>query len=457
MPFQFRRTCAIAIASLCAAVASAPMAQAANVLIENVTVIDGTGRPPMERASVLIKDDRIFAVSPVAMPHESGVQVINGAGKYLIPGLIDTHIHLAGGNMKDGKPAFDHHMAVMALHSYLWSGVTTLFDAGHEPDFIFPIRDEERSGKIISPRLFATGNVITVPGGYGAGGHAFLVGTDWDAIRPTLDAYFKQRKPDMQKTLADRHGVFVPLNPSLSAEQFHNVVKLANENGIRVTVHAASEEDYNDALDGGMDNFAHVVRFPSSDALLRRVSTKRVVMTTTLSVHDYIVKLVNDPAFLTDPFFKATMPEEMIHEHKTVDRANFMRPNGNGTQSPFFLPIVAANIKKIYQMGGTLAAGTDRTWGPTLHMELDLLNKNGIPMIDVIKMATLNAAMYLGKENEFGSIERGKLADIVLLNADPLKDVKNFQAIEAVYKGGQLIDRGKLDVPANEKAGTKKK
>ena len=115
------------------------------------------------------------------------------------------------------------------------------------------------------------------------------------------------------------------------------------------------------------------------------------------------------------------------------------------------MPFMKENIGKLYQAGAVLAAGTDRTFGPTLHQELETLVESGVTPADAIRMATLNGAIYLGVEHDLGSITRGKLADMVLLTADPTRDIKNAQAIDAVFKGGMQIDLQQLRVPANRR------
>jgi imidazolonepropionase-like amidohydrolase len=115
------------------------------------------------------------------------------------------------------------------------------------------------------------------------------------------------------------------------------------------------------------------------------------------------------------------------------------------------VPFMKENIGKLYRTGAVLAAGTDRTFGPTLHQELATLVESGVSPIDAIRMATLNGALYLGVERDLGSISRGKLADLVLLSADPSLDIGNAQAIHTVFKGGVIVDRRRLRVPANKR------
>lgn len=419
----------------------------ADVLFENVTLIDGTGRPPLANASVLVKGERIVAVSPSPIAHEAGVEVIDGRGKFLLPGLIDAHIHLQTSVSRGDSGKTDPKLAIEALHGYLYSGVTSVYDSGNEPEFIFGMREQERAGKIVSPRIFASGTAITVPGGYGAGPRSLMV-DDWREAKPVLEAYWKKWKPDLQKILVDRHGIFTPLDKVPSQEVMNNIVQLANENGVRTTVHAATEEDFVLALNAGIDAFAHPVRYPATNALITRVATKKIPVASTLVVFNYIARIAQDASFLDEPLFKATVNSEILTRQKNEERQRYIA-SGMAAQYTAMAAHAPDNARKIFEAGGVLALGTDRTWGPTVHMELDLLRQAGIPLPALVQIATLNGAIYLGKEAELGSIERGKFADLLVLNADPTADVKNFQAIDSLYKAGKRIDRAKLSVPAN--------
>ena len=109
-------------------------------------------------------------------------------------------------------------------------------------------------------------------------------------------------------------------------------------------------------------------------------------------------------------------------------------------------PIAQENLRKIHSAGGVIALGTDQSNGPAVHREMELLVAAGIAPLDVITIATRNAAIFLGKEKDFGSVKPGLAADLVLLNADPSVDIDNAKDIAAVIKGGVIIDRGSLDL-----------
>src|SRR5918994_5397692 len=142
-------------------------AQGGNVVaIRNVTLIDGTGRTPVPGVTVVIEGNRIRDVgTTVQAPADA--RTIDGAGKFLIPGMIDAHIHLRGGRGGSQAAADQERDGMRALHSYLYAGVTTVFDAGNRPDFIMGLRAKEQSGAIVSPRILATGGTVASPNGHG--------------------------------------------------------------------------------------------------------------------------------------------------------------------------------------------------------------------------------------------------------------------------------------------------
>ena len=111
--------------------------------------------------------------------------------------------------------------------------------------------------------------------------------------------------------------------------------------------------------------------------------------------------------------------------------------------------IAQENLAKINKAGGVLAVGTDQSNGPAVHRELELLDAAGVPRADIIRIATLNSAIFLGKEKETGSVEEGKLADLLLVSANPLADIDNLKKIDMVIKNGVVIRRDQLNLPVN--------
>jgi imidazolonepropionase-like amidohydrolase len=370
-----------------------------------------------------------------------------------MPGLMDMHIHLQGSLevAPEGlmTVSFDRPRGVRALHSYLYAGVTSIYDAGNVPDYILSLRDEERGGELASPRIFATGAIVTYPGSHG--GHEFGTSVDsWPEAIPALDAHI-EKKPDILKlTLEERGWGSRPMIPLLPLDLMQKIVEYYNDRGIRTTAHTSSERRARQAIFAGIDTLAHpVIQGPVTDSFARLMGAKKIPMVTTLTIGENYSRLAEHPEYLEEPLYRATLPVDEIEELRTVRSKEYQERKWTWWMK-IMTTIAQENLLKIHEAGGVLVAGTDQTTGPALHRELELLADAGIPAPDIVRIATLNGAVFLGKEKELGSIEEGKLADMVLLAADPTTDIRHAREIVEVIKGGQLVDRSALDLPVNE-------
>jgi imidazolonepropionase-like amidohydrolase len=179
------------------------------------------------------------------------------------------------------------------------------------------------------------------------------------------------------------------------------------------------------------------------------MGAKKIPMVTTLTIGENYSRLAEHPEYLDEPLYQATLTKDEIETLKTERRKEYQERKWTWWMK-IMTTIAQENLFKINEAGGVLVAGTDQTTGPALHRELELLAASGIPASDIIRIATLNGAIFLGMERDLGSIEEGKIADLVLLAADPLRDIANIKQIAQVIKGGQVIDRSRLDLPVNE-------
>ena len=425
----------------------APMAgvqQVGTLLIHDVTLIDGTGRPPMEGVSVLVRGDRIVRVvrGPLEAP-PNAVQV-DGRGKYLIPGMMDVHIHLEG---RSANP----EIGIRALQGFLYSGFTGVFDAGNDPDYVFPLRARERAGEIVSPRLYATGGVVTAPGGHGSGPGAALIDS-WPEAIPQLEAFIA-RKPDMAKFTFDEHGWGTrPLIPLLDVEVMAKAARYFNEHGIRTTVHISHEYRARQAIAAGLNTLAHpIIQGPVSESFVQLMASTKTPMASTLTIGEGYSRLVEHPEFLDQPLYVAVYEPALIARLKTTVRDEYAKRPWT-TWMKVMTPVAQENLRLIHAAGGVITLGSDQSSGPASQRELQLMVNGGIPALAAIRIATLNAAIFMGKERDLGSVEEGKVADLVLLSADPVQDIRNTERIEMVIKGGVVIDRGALDLPVNRRA-----
>jgi len=417
------------------------------LLIEGVTLIDGTGRPAVPNAFVLIEGDRIARVSPTPIEVPASTRRIDGRGQWLIPGLVDMHVHLTGGRGRGG-PNFE--AGTQALHGFLYAGITTIYDAGNSPEYIFEMRARERAGDMEAPRIFASGGLVTVPGGHGGGGGSTLV-ESWPAAREAVDAHIAWQ-PDMVKFTFDEHGWGTrPVIPLLPPELMGQVGQYFNQHGIRTTVHISHEYRATQAIEAGINTLAHpIIQGPVSRDFVALMASTKTPMVSTLTIGEGYSRLVDHPEFLDAPIYQDIYPAEQIQQLKTTTRDGYAARDWT-TWMKIMTPIAQENLRQIAEAGGVIVAGSDQSAGPQSHRELELMAEGGIPPLEVIRIASLNGAIFLGIERELGSIEEGKLGDMVLLSADPLQNISNAQKIVTVIKGGRVIDRGALDLPVNRR------
>lgn len=418
------------------------------IAIEHVTVIDGTGRPAIPDATVIIEGDRIARVSRTEIPTPAGAQRIDGHRKYLIPGIMDVHIHLHGGT---SKPP-DERAGIRALQSYLYCGVTTVLDVGNNPEFIFGLRAKERAGEIVSTRLLAAGGIVTYPGSHGSDPNMSTLVDSWPQAISALDKALAY-KPDFLKMTYEEEGWGTrPLIPLLPVPLMQHITEYYNDHGVRTTVHVSNEIRAREAIYAGVDTLAHPdIQGPVSDKFVKLMAARQTPFASTLTIGEGYSRIANHPEFLDQPLYQAVLEPEEIQRLKTTESEK-QKKNRWASWMAIMTPVAQENIHRIDTAGGIVALGTDQSIGPAVHRELELLVDGGISPMDAIRIATLNSARFLGKERDMGSIEEGKIADLVLLSADPLEDINNTKRIDSVFKAGQLIDRSKLDLPVNRKA-----
>jgi imidazolonepropionase-like amidohydrolase len=418
----------------------------AAVTFEHVTVIDGSGAPAKPDMTVVVDGARILRVRPSVAAGPSQGTVIDGRGKYLIPGLMDVHIHLAGWRWDvkhEGPPVIDHTAAEAALASYLYDGFTTVVDVGNLPENSLYERGRERAGQIQSPRIFATGNLITYPGSHGDSMAVRI--SDFEKDKALLDKHLAEQQPDILKLTYDEEGWGArPMITLMPQSLLHQIIQYYNEHGVRTTVHVSSERRSLEAIYAGADTLAHpVIQGPVSDNFVRLMAAKKIPFATTLTIGENYSRLAEHPEFLDQADYVASLSPSERETMRTTTRAAWQARPWTWWMK-LMTPICEENIRKIVAAGGVAALGTDQSSGPAAHREMELLVQAGIPPLEVITIATHNAAIFLGKADDMGEVQEGKLADLVLLTADPLKDIDNTKAIALVMKNGEIVDETRL-------------
>lgn len=425
------------------------IAHAETYTIQHVTLIDGRGHAPMRDMSVVVENGRFGEVLPMRFASAPRGKVINGTGKYLMPGIINTHVHVRG--FVPGPNPTDPELMRKAdesvLAGYLYCGVTTVVDLANPAERILPLRADERAGKILSPHIFASGRAISVPGGHGTSnaGESLLV-TSWPETEKVLKEKLEKEQPDIQKIMLEEFGWGnQPLIPVISEDMLRNVVQFMELNGVRTIVHVKSELRAREAVFAGIDALAHTPLVGRlSDSYFKMMVAKKIPVSTTLAWDDFFIRSKTAPQFLDEPLYVATMNPVQREDFKKNGQVYREYSDEFRTYMQAQAPIVKDDLRKLVAAGGIISVGTDGNYPPNTLREMELLSQAGIPNLEVIKAATYNGARLLAKEDEFGSIEEGKIADAVLLNTDPVANINNVKNIQFVMKAGDIVDESKL-------------
>jgi imidazolonepropionase-like amidohydrolase len=422
-------------------------AMAGRYAIRDVTLIDGTGRPAVRHRTVLIDNDRIVAIGGARLPIGKAT-VIDGRGKYLIPGMIDTHIHLRDTGPDGKKHSMDVATAQATLAGFLALGFTTVADLGNLPGMVQIMRGADPR---ISARLLIAGRVFTSPGGRNEDIGIALTSAD----PVVLARHRSEEHPDLIKMVEDTGGFGGQSSATaLSTELMRTIVEDSHRYGLRVVVHIARETDARNAIAAGVDGLAHPIWAEAeSEDFVQLMARRRIPFATTLAIADQYGRLMRHPEYLDLPDYALVLTEAERDRMRTEQRAQFLRQPVAFWREKM-LPIEMRNVARIVRAGGIAALGTDLVSGASSHREMQLLRQAGLSPLEVIRIATFNAAVLLGRDRDLGSITPGKIADLVLLNRNPIADIDATEDIAMVMHNGFVIDperlpiAGKREVPA---------
>jgi len=269
--------------------------------------------------------------------------------------------------------------------------------------------------------------------------------SDFEKDKALLDKHIAEQQPDVLKlTLEEEGWGSRPMIPLMPLDLLAKIIRYYNLHGIRTTVHVSSELRSLEAIYAGSDTLAHpVIQGPVSDSFVRLMAAKKTPFASTLTIGDDYNRLVEHPEYLDQPLYVASFSPAERTRLRTRTREEWKSRTWTAWMK-VMNPIAAENVRKVHAAGGVAACGTDQSSGAATQRELELLAEAGIAPLDVIRIATYNSAVFLGKVDQLGSIDTGKLADLVLLSKDPTVDINNTKAIVFVMKGGRIIDESQL-------------
>jgi imidazolonepropionase-like amidohydrolase len=448
--------CALALVTIVAASSAcstpaeppAPAPTSTAVVLRNFTLIDGNGGAPVSNAALVVDDGRIAWVGPATqLQAPSGAAVQDLSGKFIMPGIIDLHVHVAesDGVTQDPKTLFTRDNVLAHLKLYASYGVTTVASMGTDQPLVYEIREEQRRSRPHEARIFTTGRGFTAKGGYPTqpGGIPGVPHEENDPAQAAADVrVLATHHPDLVKIWVDDHFGALPKIPIRVSKA---IIDAAHEEKLKAVTHLFYRKDAKDLVDAGVDGFAHSVRDAAVDEEL--ISAMKAhgtwMMSATLAREASMFAFADPEPMLSDPFFARVVPDKVQALMRTPEFKKRLTADPQFKNYPRYLKTAQQNLKRLADAGVRYGFGTDtgppsRFGGYGEHWEMALMVEAGLTPAQVITAATKSGAEFLGAR-DIGTLERGKWADLVVLGANPLDDIKNSRRIDAVYVAGNKV------------------
>jgi imidazolonepropionase-like amidohydrolase len=410
-------------------------AQEKPIAILHARIIDGLGGPPTEDGTVILRGSKIeYAGSSGAAAVPRDAEIIEAKGKSVMPGLADMHVHVQGG--WDGI-SVDLLGYQRYLNAMLYSGITTLLDTGNYQPWILQLRQETASGHLLGPRIYCTGAMIDAA----------------DPAWPDLAYALSSRAQIPEFVQRDKRANvdLIKGYANLSDRMLRNLVEEAHKQKIRVIIDQWERNGSPDLVRTGIDGFAHAPtrKMPADDIQL--IHERGLIVITTLVVEEYSGRRrLGDLRFLDEPLIAETTPPWFLTELRAeATRALTEAEKKDTEKSAAGFEEMKRNVKKLLDAGVLLAAGTDAPYpgvfqGEAIHHELELLVEAGMTPLQAIRTATYNASQIMHAEQEWGSLQAGRLANVVIVAGNPAARISDTRKIEMVILNGKILDRASL-------------
>jgi hypothetical protein len=438
-------------------------------IITNVSVIDGLGNEPATGRDLLIKNGKIAAIGTTGstkVPLPKGALKIDGTGLTVMPGLMDLHIHLQGGwanGLIPGKRyevRRDDPSVQQRLSGYLYGGVTTVLDIGNDHTWVVKKRDEIKSGKLFGPRFFTTGSPWSqAPSGWDA------AGTDAGDFNASTKVHDLAKIP-AQMAKYKKDGIeIIKLYAGVSTVAMQAIIAEAHKHNILTTADLWMLNLNRQIMQTtGLDGWAHSGGFavaPKADQEWMAKAGRFVIGTANVGEKLGGMRVKDEKGkrlMLREPLIVDIWGKDEVNHFYDVypqirvgyyeGPTSFYQSNNFGDLSNFRANFLK-NIKASHDAGVLVACGTDDVYpsmwpGESTHREMDLLVMAGIPNLQVIKACTYNSAKVLRRDKQFGSIQVGKIADLLVVQGNPAKNISDSRNVKHVFLRGKLVDRNSL-------------
>jgi imidazolonepropionase-like amidohydrolase len=420
------------------------------IAIVDVTIVDGTDHPPRTNSTVIVQGKKIVAITGVRKRPPRGTKIVDGAGKFLIPGLWNNDLH--------GVAYDDAKSHLLELVSY---GITTVRDMGAPLDDIVRLRDAIASGALVGPRLFIAGPLMEGP---------------IPAQMPLIvDLFSKTQAHDEVKSLKQHNVDYIEVDTSLTPELYWAIADEAERQGLPLVGHIPATITAGDVVKAKQRDVEHLGgRF--LNALIACSSDEEYFHQVIEKTYDDLLIAMKEKRPANEPQFRADFDERLLNtfDESKAQRLYRLYAQGGVAQTPtlhvlntlwqsnkdgdklndrdmqFGKSIFAKDLRVVGEMkraGVTILAGSDGPYAQgaeALHSELEFLVEAGLTPLQALQAASRDAAQAMGVSEDVGTIELGKGADMVLLDADPLKSISNTRKINAVVLHGRLFSKNEL-------------
>lgn len=421
---------------LCISVAMSQSTLANTVIIHAGELLKVPGKAPLKQQTVVIKNGKISAIESgfsSMSQFEKGAKLVDLSTSFVMPGLMDMHVHLQGELGPNNDREFVQHSDADTLvksayyaNKTLMAGFTTVRDLGASAEQIFALRDGIKKGLLPGPNIIASGTSVAVTGGHG----------DVDGMAPDLlelntaktvcDGPYDCRRATRRAIkfgadvikITSTGGVLSDTNTGtgqqMADDEIKEVIDTAHALGRKVASHAHAAAGINAALRAGVDSIEHGSY--ANEESIKLFKQHGAYLVPTLMAGDTVVNLAKTSNFMSDAI-----------------KAKAIRVGGD----------MIENFKRSYQAGVKIAYGTDS--GVSKHgnnaREAILMHEAGMSESDILVSATINSADLAGRSQSLGTLEVGKMADIIATDASPLTDISQLLDVDFVMKSGKIVKK----------------
>ncbi|TDI08663.1 MAG: hypothetical protein E2P08_04245 [Acidobacteria bacterium] len=408
----------------------------------NVTVvkagllIDGTGNPPLRDVLIFIEGNRITQVTQQEeIP--PGATVIDASQQVVMPGLIDTHVH--PGDRANAGPSAEYRASVIQhLKQALDFGVTTIFSLGLDPDSNFALRDESWGDDFDGSRMLTAGTGFTA-----VGGHPTQLGTD---LPNQIDdpALARQRVQELAAQGVDGLKIWVaPIGglPVIKAEVSRAIIEEGHKHNLRVFAHLNTAEDTQTLVEAQLDGVTHIAGDSYEEETIELMRRQGTIVAPMLVQKKKGLVFSEDRELFEDPFVRRVLGQELDELKEALAQTS---PEALERMAQSYQQ-AKENFVRLKNAGVRLAVGTDSNTsfapvGLITHKEVETLVEAGLSPMEALVAGTRGSAEWAGVSDRLGTIEAGKLADMLILEENPLVDIRNTRKIVKVILGGRVVE-----------------